>query len=130
MSDKTVEILVDNVPQVIADLDRKVETALTVCGGKIEGYAVDLCPVGTEESTGIKGYKGGSLRSTIRYELDKDGDSVAIGAGGIDGIYRFVDYAKYVELGTYKMRAQPYLRPALEDHQNEIKAVIEKVFKG
>lgn len=28
-----------------------------------------------------------------------------------------VDYAKYVEFGTYKQRAQPYLRPALEMHR-------------
>jgi len=44
------------------------------------------------------------------------------------------NYAAYQEFGTEKMQAQPYFRPAIEDHSNEIiKAIaseIEKEMEG
>ncbi len=30
------------------------------------------------------------------------------------------DYAEHVEFGTSRMAAQPYMRPALDEHENEI----------
>lgn len=30
------------------------------------------------------------------------------------------DYAEYVEFGTSRMAAQPYMRPALDEHEGEI----------
>jgi HK97 gp10 family phage protein len=30
------------------------------------------------------------------------------------------DYAEHVEFGTSRMEAQPYMRPALDEHENEI----------
>ena len=41
-----------------------------------------------------------------------------------------VEYAPYVELGTYKMNAKPYLRPAVEDHQSEYHDIVERIMKG
>lgn len=38
-----------------------------------------------------------------------------------------VEYAPYVELGTYKMKARPFLKPAMENNVSEYKAIIEKV---
>ncbi len=37
-----------------------------------------------------------------------------------NGVYYDKDYAGFVEYGTVKMRAQPYLRPAVENHKHEI----------
>ena len=112
----------NNADAVKAELDQIKAIALEIIGGKVEGYAKDLAPVGTPESTGIAGYLGGSLRDSIRHDVE--GDSVNIRAGGVDGIYRTVDYAGYVEMGTYKMKAQPYLRPAVEDHMDEYEQIL------
>lgn len=64
----------------------------------VERAAKRLCPVDT-----------GRLRSSITHEIQKDGRGL-VGVVGTN-----VSYAAYVEFGTSRMRAQPYLRPALAE---------------
>lgn len=65
---------------------------------KVERTAKRLCPVDT-----------GRLRSSITHsEPERRGDVVAVRIG------TNVEYARFVELGTSRARAQPYLRPALD----------------
>ena len=40
-----------------------------------------------------------------------------------------VEYAPYVELGTYKMASRPFLRNAINDHLNDYKKIIEDGLK-
>lgn len=40
------------------------------------------------------------------------------------------DYASYVEYGTYKMRAQPYMRPAVAEAQPFFYSKVEAALKG
>lgn len=105
----------------VGAVDQAVKDALArgleICGGKAETYAKQLAPVGTPESTGIPGYHGGTLRNSITHE-QWDEKTEVIGST--------VDYSKFVELGTYKMKARPFLRPAAENHGAEYKAVIER----
>lgn len=63
---------------------------------QVDRAAKQLCPVDT-----------GRLRSSITWELGQDiqGLLAVIGTN--------VTYAPFVELGTRKASAQPYLRPAL-----------------
>lgn len=119
-------------------LDQAKEKALTIIGMRAEKYAKALCPVGTSESTGIKGYRGGTLRNSITYQVQ--GNTVAIGSN--------VEYAPYVELGTGPffetppawesfdttpgsgiggayVHPRPYLRPAIENHLAEYNKIIE-----
>ena len=57
----------------------------------------------------------GRLRNSIAHEIDADGMDATIGSN--------VEYAPYVEFGTenedgtVRMRAQPYLFPALEEER-------------
>lgn len=37
-------------------------------------------------------------------------------------------YGKYQEYGTYKMRAHPFMRPAVYNHMREIKEILEMGF--
>lgn len=53
----------------------------------------------------------GDLISTIRYR--RDGLKVTIAAGNMAGRTKFVDYARYVERGTSRAAAQPFLRPGV-----------------
>lgn len=130
--------ITDNSAEVRAALEQAKARALEIIGGKVESYAKELCPVGTEESTGIKGYRGGTLRNSITHTVE--GDKVIIGSN--------VEYAPYVELGTgpnYQpppewidnkapkgkgighgfVTARPYLRPAVENHVTEYENIIK-----
>ena len=62
----------DNSAEALAELSRAKARALETIGLKAEGYAKRLCPVGTVESTGIKGYRGGTLRNSITHTVDSD----------------------------------------------------------
>lgn len=101
----------------LQDIQSKIARALEVIGGTAEGYAKLICPVGTPESTGIPGYIGGTLRNSIAHEIRSE-NTVAVGTN--------VHYAPFVELGTRKMRAQPYLRPAVENHREEYEKIIKQ----
>ncbi len=66
----------------------------------VETYAKILVPVDT-----------GTLKSSIM--VDEVTPRQAI-------IGPHTDYAEHVEFGTSRMEAQPYMRPALDEHENEI----------
>ena len=68
----------DNSADVLSGLDRANARALEITGLKAEEYAKRLCPVGTVESTGIKGYRGGTLRDSITHAVD--GDVLSVGS--------------------------------------------------
>lgn len=68
----------DNSAKVLAELTRAKARTMEIIGLKAEGYAKKLCPVGTVESTGIKGYRGGTLRNSITHAVD--GDVLSVGS--------------------------------------------------
>lgn len=113
---------------VFKDNSAAVRKALEAASSKVleeigllgEGYAKKLCPVGTPESTGKAGYVGGTLRKSISH--DTTDDAAYIGTN--------VEYAAYVEIGTIYTAAQPYLRPAVEDHVSEYKRMITSAMRG
>ena len=70
--------VIDNSAKALAELSRAKERALETIGLKAEGYAKRLCPVGTVESTGIKGYLGGTLRNSITHTVN--GDVLSVGS--------------------------------------------------
>lgn len=109
MAGVDISVSSDNSQEFANELKKGIEAALEAVGLAAEGYAKLECPVGTPESTGIPGYIGGTLRNSITHEVS--GDSVYIGTN--------VEYGKFVELGTYKMAARPFLKPAAEDHGGE-----------
>ena len=90
-------------------VEKAARRALEICGGKAETYAKRLCPVDT-----------GRLRSSIAHQAE----SAYVMAVGTN-----VEYAPYVELGTYKMSARPYITPAVENHMSEYADVIAKELK-
>lgn len=69
----------DNSEQVIESARDAVLRILEMWGIKIERWAKKLCPVGTVESTGKKGYRGGTLRNSITHEVNRSNNSVSVG---------------------------------------------------
>lgn len=99
----------DHSKEFLEELARQIPIALEECGLAAEGYAKRLCPVDT-----------GLLRNSITHTVvDK---TAYIGTD--------VEYAPYVEMGTVRTRAQPYLKPAVADHAREYKQIIESRLKG
>lgn len=39
-------------------------------------------------------------------------------------------YAGFLEYGTSKMRAQPFMRPAMYDYQSEIQQIVRRCYSG
>ena len=98
---------VSHAKEVLSAEQTARNKALEIIGGKAESYAKKLCPVDT-----------GRLRNSITHQQYDDNTEV-IGTN--------VEYAPYVELGTHKQKAQPYLRPAAENHSAEYKEIIKAV---
>lgn len=106
----------DNIDPVKKATSDSINSALEMIGIEAEKFAKALCPVGTPESTGIAGYIGGTLRNSIAHQVVMQEAAVYVGTN--------VQYAPYVELGTVKMTARPYLKPAIEDHIEHYKQII------
>lgn len=97
----------DNTEEVLNAMRGSIERALTRIGLSAEGYAKKECPVDT-----------GNLRNSITNEVVQSEKAVHIGTN--------VEYAAYVELGTVRTKAQPYLRPAATEHSGVYKRILEE----
>lgn len=89
---------------------------------KVQKEAKNLAPVGTEESTGIKGYVGGTLKNSIRRKTYKKQQSAIV--------YTVTEYAPHIEFGTKYMKAQPFLTPAMKNLEKEIEKDTEKYIQS
>lgn len=85
------------------ELEKQVERGMEDAADQVVRKAKQLVPVDT-----------GKLRASIDYELDK------VTSGYVARIFAETEYAIFVEMGTRKMDAQPYLRPALFDQRRDI----------
>ena len=101
----------DNSTAVKRDLEQKLERALTVCGDIAVDYAKDNLRDFPRVDTG-------QLRNSMDSEVVMDEQAIYIGTN--------VEYAPYVEYGTVRQKAQPYLRPGIEDHLAEYNAIFQK----
>lgn len=77
-------------------LEVKTEDDLVRVGLRVQAAARALCPVDT-----------GRLRSSIVMRRGRDGTGFYVEVG------TSVEYAPFVEFGTSRMRAQPFLTPAI-----------------
>jgi HK97 gp10 family phage protein len=96
--------------EILKELEAKTAQALEICGGMAESYAKEACPVDT-----------GRLRNSITHaQVGKDTEVIGTN----------VEYGPYVELGTHKQAAQPFLRPAAEGHSSEYKAIMQQIISS
>lgn len=125
----------DNSKEVLAAFQEAAARALEKCGLTAEGYSKRLAPVDT-----------GNLRNSIIHQVDDGESAVYIGTN--------TEYAPYVELGTGKYAeggrptpwvyrddegnyhwtagnpAQPFLAPAVKDHAQTYRNIIEDEMKN
>lgn len=108
MSDTTIRIT-DNSGLVDEEFQQACERALTRIGLQAETYAKRECPVDT-----------GNLRNSITNAVDDK--SAYVGTN--------VEYAPYVELGTSRAKAQPFLKPAATEHTDVYRQIVESELKN
>ena len=127
--------IIDNSEEIKKEFEAALLRGLEKCGLVAEGYAKKLCPVDT-----------GNLRNSITHTGDEQEPAAIIGTNN--------EYAAYVELGTGKYAeggrptpwvyqddeghwhwtagnpAQPFLKPAVADHQQTYRNIIEDELKN
>lgn len=104
-----IQIVQDNRPQVLAELERKQRAILVAVGKSAEGYAKARAPVDT-----------GRLRASITYKID--GDSVELATD--------VYYAIYQELGTRYITGKHFMRDAMAHHLTEYIQLMRSILEG
>jgi HK97 gp10 family phage protein len=102
--------IVDHSQEIINATNEAIYNALYIIGAKAADYAAGLAPVDT-----------GRLKNSLTHEVAMDEKAVYVGTN--------VEYAPYVEFGTYKQRPQPYLKPAIQNHMDEYKNILETELK-
>lgn len=127
----------DNSGKVLAEFRDSALRALEKCGLTAEAYAKKLCPVDT-----------GALRNSISHTVDEGEPAAYVGTNS--------EYGPYVEYGTgiyategggrptpwvyqdakgnwhmtHGQRAQPFLKPAVSDHAQQYRDIIESEMKN
>ena len=101
----------DNSKEVSEDIKAALLRGLEKCGLTAERFAKKLAP-----------YDTGNLRNSITHTVDDGEPAAYIGTD--------VEYAPYQELGTINMDANPFLKPAVADHENTYRKIIEKWLKN
>lgn len=94
-----------NYPKAFAEVQDKF---LPMAGFIVEGQAKELAPVDS-----------GNLRASITSRVS--GEQAIVGTN--------VDYAPHVEYGTRFMRAQPYMRPAIDLNRKDLIKLFQQVFR-
>ena len=146
MADAGMQVVIknDNTKQVLRATEEAIAKALELCGYQAErnakknlyaGHGVDTGLLRNSvtfaldgEETKISSYKAdkgdgkGSYSGSMPKESGKGVRSVIIGTN--------VEYAPYVETGTSRSKAIPFLKPAVQDHEGEYVTIIKKELKN
>lgn len=150
----------DNSSLILSALDDAAYSALEEIGQRAVAYAKANAPVGTPESTQIKGYVGGSLKKSITHKVVNNevyiGTNLKKKVKDKNGKEIEVPYPIYVEVGTGKYasdgsgRKSPwgwkdkngkehwtagieprhYLKKSVADHIDEYRKVLEDKLKN
>lgn len=126
----------DNSAEVLEALESACQRALEKCGLVGEGYAKKLCPVDT-----------GNLRNSITHTVADNGERAAyVGTNSEYGVYVECGTGIYYPGGrqtprvyqdakgnwhlTHGQRAKPFIKPAVAEHGEQYKRIIEAELKG
>ena len=127
MANFSFEIKSDNTDAILKATDEAIYNALEIIGNKAADYAAALAPVAT-----------GNLKNSMTSEVNQSEKAVYVGTA--------VEYAPFVEFGHHQevgryvpaigarlvreyVPAQPFLKPAIQNHMDEYKHILETELK-
>ena len=118
---KNEKLVIEELKKNVEAVKTNIKLALAEGGKIVEAEAKRLVPVDT-------GKLKESLKATATFNM-KTGYGIAVTAEKLDPFY-----AHYVEYGTHDpehhQAAQPYMRPAIDNNIEKIKALINNAIFG
>lgn len=105
--------------KITAEMQPKASAIVNKYGLAITSEAARRAPVASMESSG---YVGGALRNSILSESHMEGDMTFVVSDG-------VEYGIWVNYGTSRMAAQPFLEPAIESWREKFLNAFQGLFK-
>lgn len=114
--------VIDNSPEVKSAMQSAIARGLEAIGLQAEANAKREVTKAVYNSPPAKsGYvRTGALRNSIGHATDSD--SAYVGSN--------IEYAPYVEYGTSKMGARPFIKPAVENYKDEYKEIMLSEMKN
>lgn len=110
----TITFRQNNVNNALSDLRRKKLQILEAWGIKAVSIATSLITAKGAVDTG-------RLRASITFQKIGD-NTMQLGTP--------VEYGKYVELGTSRMRKRPFILPAIRDNIDTYKSIAETILRS
>jgi len=98
-------------PEIAAKMPEETSKVVRKAAFDIEGWAKAVVPVDT-----------GALKNNIDTKVATDGLSAEVKTN--------MKYCEYVEFGTYKMAAQPYMTPAAERVRPHFTAAMNQLLRN
>ena len=116
------ELIITDTTSIARDeLERRIPVILEALGVQAEGNAVTEINELVYDTPQSPSYlRTGRLKNSISHAVS--GDTVYIGTN--------VEYASYVELGTFRMKPRPFLKNAITNYVDEYKGIIEDGLKA
>lgn len=110
----TIRLVSNRLPAIPAQINTLLRGEVEKTARRIEADAKAKAPVGK--------VRGGTLRRSIHPVLQDGGFRALVGPS--------VLYGKFVEFGTRRMGARPYLRPAAERHLPQFVGAVKAALRG
>lgn len=106
----TISVTFNRFPEIAAALPGQTQAVVRKASFDVEGQAKNRVPVDT-----------GALKNSISTEFED---------GGLTGIIApHMEYATFVEFGTRRMSAQPYMTPAAEVVKPAFEAAMKQMLQ-
>lgn len=124
MAITNVEVI-SHVIEVKKALEDRVPLILEAIGVQAEGNAVMEVTRAVYDTPESPNYvRTGDLRKFLTHRADNQGHAVYVGTN--------TEYAPYVEMGTKKMPARPFIRPTVEksEYKDQYNEIVERLMMG
>ena len=111
-------IEIEGIEEVLRELKKNADPE------KLYQQMGKACAV-VERAAKQKAPKGvGDLQRSIQFRVEVNGDEI------VGVVFTPLEYAPYVEYGTYKMAARPFLRPAYNKNVNKLTQELKRILGG
>ena len=126
MANIVFKIEANNIDTIKETAKEAINKAMNEIGLQAQNYISMNCPFETGRLAGSITYATKTERQEVRAPA-KSGDAVQ-GAPPENGVIigTNVEYAGYLEFGTSRIDAMPYIKPNIEAHMGEFKDTLQK----
>lgn len=115
--------LQNNADKIRGEMTDRIRQALEAVGITAENNAVVEVNRAVYDTPPSPNYvRTGQLRNSIAHAVKSDEQCAVIGCR--------IEYAPDVELGNSRMKARPFIRPAVANYQGDYKNMFDQIMRG